>query len=195
MKIVSPLEDIYVTGMLGNYINKEKNEFITIKEQNNLNIFEIIHSNNDGVPGQEIIFDNLKLPVSCNQVSFNQLNRLIWLGPGKSLLISEDKDCDVKLRSIKDKEHFNLTDQSNSKIIIQISGDNVLNLLKKGSPLNFDKFAINSGASTTFFGIHLIFDIIEENPLAINLLAPRSFAHSFYEALTDAALEFGAKIK
>ena len=64
-------------------------------------------------------------------------------------------------------------------------------ILKKGSPLNFNEFGANQCAGTVFHGITVVIDSISNNPDTFNLLVLRSFGESFYHHITDAALEFG----
>ena len=64
-------------------------------------------------------------------------------------------------------------------------------ILKKGSPLNFNEFEKNNCASTIFHGITYLVDFVDDNPDTFVLLCLRSFGQSFYHHITDAALEFG----
>ncbi len=64
-------------------------------------------------------------------------------------------------------------------------------ILKKGSPINFNEFNINSCAGTVFNGINIIIDFTSNEPDTFNLIVLRSFSESFYHHITDAALEFG----
>ena len=64
-------------------------------------------------------------------------------------------------------------------------------MLKKGSPINFNEFTVNSCAGTVFNGITIMIDLVSEDPETFNLLTLRSFGESFYHHITDSALEFG----
>ena len=64
-------------------------------------------------------------------------------------------------------------------------------ILKKGSPINFNEFKINQCAGTVFHGISIIIDSISDDPYTFNILTLRSFGESFYHHITDSALEFG----
>jgi len=93
------------------------------------------------------------------------------------------KNCESK--------DFAITDISHSRAVIQIKGFQAKEVLKKGSPINFNDFNTNMCAGTIFHGISVVIDSVNNNPGTFNLLTLRSFGESFYHHITDASLEFG----
>ena len=83
--------------------------------------------------------------------------------------------------------------RSHSKTIIQIEGKNSKEILKKGSPFNFNELVKNKCVNTLYNGISVTVDMIDENPEKIRLFVLRSFGESFYHSITDSSLEFGYK--
>ena len=94
---------------------------------------------------------------------------------------------------IRDRHDFAITDLSHSRSIIEIKGKDAFNVIKKGSPLNLNNFGKNNCANSVYHGISISLDMINDNPLTLNIMALRSFAGSFHHAITDASLEFGFK--
>ena len=82
---------------------------------------------------------------------------------------------------------------SHSKAIIEISGKNVREILKKGCPINFNDINKNEAVSSIFNGIAVTLDFIDEQPEKIRVMCLRSFGESLYHSVTDASLEFGFK--
>ena len=86
---------------------------------------------------------------------------------------------------------FAITDISYSRAVIQLKGLQTREILKKGSPLNFNEFKKNKCAGSVFHGISIVIDLVDDNPDTFNLFTLRSFGESFYHHITDAALEYG----
>ena len=69
----------------------------------------------------------------------------------------------------------------------------VYEVLKKGSPLDINKFKSGECANTVYNGITITLDFISNNPNIIRIFGLRSFGESLYHSVTDACLEFGYK--
>ena len=107
------------------------------------------------------------------------------------LLVSTKKDL---IKNISDKfkdTDFAVTDLSHSRAIIEIEGNNVIEVLKKGCPYNFDLLKKNNSINSTYNGLALTIDMIDDNPDKVRLFALRSFGESLYHSVTDSSLEFG----
>ena len=88
---------------------------------------------------------------------------------------------------------FAVTDLSHSRAIIEIEGQETIEVLKKGCPYNFNTLEKNNSINSTFNGIAFTVDMMNENPDKARLFTLRSFGESFYHSITDASLEFGFK--
>ena len=124
---------------------------------------------------------------------FNDNTRIMWNGPKNWLLVSTKKDL-IKniLDEFKDTD-FALTDLSHSRAIIEIEGKETIEVLKKGCPFNFNTLEKNNSINSTYNGIAMTVDKLNDNPNKVRLFALRSFGESFYHSITDASLEFGFK--
>ena len=88
---------------------------------------------------------------------------------------------------------FAVTDLSHSRAIIEIEGEEAIEVLKKGCPFNFNTLEKNNSINSTYNGMAFTVDKLDDNPNKIRLFTLRSFGESLYHSITDASLEFGYK--
>jgi len=187
---VSALHFDHHIGLFGDHDGK--NNLLKIKELKDLNIFQVAKFKKSSVDVSQIKIDDVSLPLSNPLVSHNSEIRILWTGPDTWTFISENPLKEKIASSFNDID-FGITDLSHSRAAIQIQGDNAIDVLKKGSPLNFneDQFSVNSSANTTYNGINILIDFISLDPKTLNIYSLRSFGGSFYHSITDSALEYG----
>ena len=193
MSSISALANIHIKGQFGDYQDKNENDLLKISEIKNLLIVQIVQYKNStiSIDGNDI--DGLKLQDKKLNVVNNDNTRILWNGPKNWLLASTKKDLLKNiLQNFKEKD-FAITDLSHSKAIIEIEGQNVKEVLKKGCPFNFNILEKNISINSTYNGIALTVDMLENNPDRVRLFALRSFGESLYHSITDASLEFGFK--
>ena len=191
--LVSALAYVHTTGEFGDYEGKNENDLLKISENKNLLIVQVVQYKNSTLPFQSIDIDGLKLKNELLSVVFNNDTRFLWNGPKNWLLVSNKKEL---IKSILDKfkdTDFAVTDLSHSRAIIEIEGQDVKEVLKKGCPFNFDLLEKNKSINSTYNGIALTIDMIDDNPNKVRLFALRSFGESLYHSITAASLEYGFK--
>jgi heterotetrameric sarcosine oxidase gamma subunit len=191
--LVSALAYVHTTGQFGDYEGKNENEILKISENKNLLIVQIVQYKNSILPFESIDIDGLKLKNEPLSIVSNNDTRVLWNGPKNWLLVSNKKDL---FKSILDKfkdTDFAVTDLSHSKAIIEVEGQDVKEVLKKGCPFNFDILEKNKSINSTYNGITLTIDMLDDNPNKVRLFALRSFGESLYHSITDASLEYGFK--
>ena len=191
--LVSALAYVHTTGQFGDYEGKNENDLLKISENKNLLIVQVVQYKNSTLPFQSIDIDGLKLKNEPLSVVSNNDTRFLWNGPKNWLLVSNKKEL---IKSILDKfkdTDFAVTDLSHSRAIIEIEGQDVKEVLKKGCPFNFDILEKNKSINSTYNGIAFTVDMIDDNPDKVRLFALRSFGESLYHSITDASLEFGYK--
>ena len=190
MKQTSPLNLIHKKGKFGNFENKNDKELIKISETTNISIFQLVKFKNSSVKESEIKIDNLSLPTILNSSS-NSETRILWLAPNNWLIYSYKLDLLAKEENKFNEKNFAITDLSHSRSIIDLEGDLVKEVLKKGCPLNIDQMKEGSCANSVYNGITVTIDYISSNPTKIRVLGLRSFGESLYHSLSDSSLEFG----
>ena len=193
MTLVSALANINTKGQFGDYEGKNENDILKISEIKNLLIVQIVQYKNSSVSFEGIDVDGLKLRNEPLTVIFNDNTRIMWNGPKNWLLVSTKKDLMKNiLNEFKDTD-FAITDLSHSRAIIEIEGKETIEVLKKGCPFNFNLLEINNSINSTYNGIAITVDKLNDNPNKVRLFTLRSFGESFYHSITDASLEFGFK--
>ena len=193
MTSMSALNYIHKTGLFGNHESKSEENFLKVSEIKNMLIVQIVQYKNSTVSIKNIDIDSLKLKDEPLGVVTNNDTRILWNGPKNWLLVSTKKDLLLNiLKNFKDTD-FAITDLSHSRAIIEIEGDDVKEVLKKGCPFNFNILEKNNSINSTYNGIAFTVDMIDDSPNKIRLFALRSFGESLYHSITDSSLEFGYK--
>ena len=193
MSSISALANVHTTGKFGDYQNKNDNNILKISEIKNLLIVQIVQYKNSNISIESIDIDSLKLKDKPLVVVNNKDTRILWNGPKNWLLVSTKKDLLKNILQNFKETDFAITDLSHSRAIIEIEGKEVKEVLKKGCPFNFNTLEKNNSINSTYNGIALTIDMINESPYRARIFALRSFGESLHHSITDSCLEFGYK--
>jgi len=193
MTSVSALNHIHKTGLFGNHENKNEESLLKVSEIKNLLIVQIVQYKNSSISFESIDIDSLKLKNEPLSVVSNNDTRILWNGPKNWLLVSTKKDLLKNILENFNETDFAVTDLSHSRAIIEIEGENAIEVLKKGCPFNFNILEKNNSINSTYNGIAFTADMLDNNPDKVRLFTLRSFGESLYHSITDASLEFGFK--
>ena len=192
MTYISPLNFVHKTGKFGDYSEKNDNDILKVSEVSKLTIFQIARYRNSKFDISKIKVDSLNLP-STLKSSSNSDTRILWLGPENWLVFSSKKNLMELEKSQFDEKDFAITDISHSRSIIELEGNLINEVLKKGCPLDINSFKEGDCANSVYNGITITIDFISDNPKKVRVLGLRSFGESLYHSITDACLEFGFK--
>ena len=193
MSSISALNASHNKGLFGDHEGKNDDELLKVSELSDILIIQIVRYKNSLTAIENIKIDNLNLNNEILNVSCNTNTRILWNGPNNWFLVSSKKEI---LKEINEKlvdTDFAITNVSHSRAIIQIEGKNTKEILKKGCPFNFNELKKNTCLNSTYNGMSVTIDMLNDNPDKIRIFTLRSFGESFYHSITDACLEFGYK--
>ena len=192
MTHISPLNFVHKNGKFGDHTEKNDNDISKVSEVSKLIIFQIAKYRNSDFDISKIKVDSLNLP-STLKSSSNPDTRILWLGPENWLVFSSKKDLMELEKNQFDEKDFAITDISHSRSIIELEGNLVNEVLKKGCPLDIDSLKEGDCANSVYNGITITLDFISDNPKKVRIFGLRSFGESLHHSVTDACLEFGYK--
>ena len=191
MSSISALSNVHLKGQFGDYKNKNEKDLLKISEVKNLLIVQIVQYKSSSVSLENLKIDNLSFKDESLSVSNNDNTRILWNAPKNWLLVSTKFELVEEIKEKFDQMNFAITDLSHSRAIIELEGVQSKEVLKKGCPFNFNEFNKNNCLNSTFNGISITVDMLDDNPSKMRIFSLRSFGESLYQSITDASLEYG----
>ena len=192
MTNISPLNFVHKTGKFGDYDGKKDKDLLKVKEVNGLLIFQIAKYKNSTFDISKIKIDGLNLP-STLRSSSNSNTRILWVGPDNWLVFSSSLDLLKKEKQQFNEIDFAITNISHSRTIIELEGNLVNEVIKKGCPLDINSLKEGDCANSIYNGITITIDYISDKTNKVRISGLRSFGESLHHSITDACLEFGYK--
>ena len=193
MSSISALENVHLKGLFGDYEDKNEKDLLKISENKYLLIIQIVQYKKSSTSLESLKIDDLSLKNEVLNVSSNNDTRILWNGPNNWLLVSNKKDLLKEIIGKFDENNFAVTNLSHSRAIIELDGENAKEVLKKGCPYNFNELKKDNCLNSTFNGMSVMIDLLDNNPNKIRIFTLRSFGESLYHSITDSCLEFGYK--
>ena len=193
MTTVSALENVHFKGLIGDYENKNEKDLLKISENKDLLIIQIVQYKNSSTSLDSLKIDDLSLKNEPLNVSNNNNTRILWCGPNNWLLVSSKKNLLKEIVEKFNENNFAITNLSHSRAIIELDGANAKEVLKKGCPYNFNELKKDNSLNSTFNGMSVTIDVLNDNRNKIRIFTLRSFGESLYHSITDSCLEFGYK--
>jgi sarcosine oxidase subunit gamma len=190
---ISALKNTHIKGLFGDHEGKNDDEILKVSELSNFLIIQIVKYKSSLTAIENTKIDNLDFKNEAQNISCNTNTRILWNGPNNWLLISSKKEILKEINEKLPETDFAITNISHSRAIIQIEGKNTKEILKKGCPFNFNELKKDICLNSTYNGMSVTIDMLDDNPEIIRIFTLRSFGESFYHSITDACLEFGYK--
>ena len=191
MSSLSALENVHAKGQFGDFEGKDDKNLLSISESTNFLIVQIVQYKSSNLLLDNLQIDGLNLRDNLSSVSCNDHTRILWNGPRNWLLVSKKQDLLKDLEQKFNENEFAVTDISHSKTIIEIEGKEAKEVLKKGCPFNFSELEKNQCLNSTYNGMSVTIDMLNDDPDKFRIFGLRSFGESLYHSITDASLEFG----
>ena len=121
--------------------------------------------------------------------------RFVWSGRGHWLALAEYSPTSLEARLAPLTASAAVFDQSDSRVMLELSGRNVRDMLAKGMALDLHPRAFKTGdaALTSVSLIAVQFWQVSDAP-TYRLLVTRSYFLSFWRWLAASAAEFGAEL-
>ena len=138
----------------------------------------------------------LSLP-SPGQASSNEPSSILWIGPGRYLIISVDSTILKSISNQLEDQQGALQDLSSARTVVRIQGETCRSIMAKGLNLPLDKDSFQPGQVVlSSFDHHYpaIIHNISDNQDMFDIYITRSFALSFWHWLCDSSLEYGYEI-
>ena len=193
MTSISALENVHIKGLFGDFEDKNEKDLLNISEKKDLLIIQIAQYKNSSTLLDSLKIDDLNLKNESLNVLNNNDTRILWNGPNNWFLVSNKKDLLKEIVEKFDKNNFAITNLSHSRAIIELDGESAKEVLKKGCPYNFNELKKDNSLNSTFNGMSVTIDVLNDNPHKIRIFTLRSFGESLYHSITDSCLEFGYK--
>ena len=130
------------------------------------------------------------LPIKPNTYVQNEKVKIIWLGPDEWIIINDqENELFIKLKNALGDLEASVTDVSENRTIIRLSGKKVMTLLSKFLVLDLEKnLGGQSSCAQTFFvkvPILLIRNNDNNQIPVIDIFTNRSHANYIYNLLVD----------
>jgi sarcosine oxidase subunit gamma len=126
----------------------------------------------------------------------------IWLGADQWLITRPRDDVPRHVSALREAlqdVHAAITDVSDGRVAVRLSGPSARDVLAKGCPLDLEHPGFRAGTAAqsllakTSVLIHLVADEAAAGP-TFDVYAGRSFAHYLFTWLEDAGREYGVQV-
>ncbi|GBU18757.1 MULTISPECIES: sarcosine oxidase subunit gamma family protein [Methylobacterium] len=134
-------------------------------------------------------------PPAPGAAAFASGRGLVWAGPGQWLAVAPSR-ADLAGFGEALAGLAAVTDQSDSRAVVRVSGPQARTALSKGVGVDLHPRAFRAGSAAGTGISHIVAQIwqLDDAP-TYELAVPRSFAGSFWGWLTESAAEYGCEVR
>ncbi len=126
--------------------------------------------------------EGLALPDKTSEITFNDTTRILWQAPNQWLIVSQT------VLNLNLGDYFAVNDVSHGRVVIDIEGDKIQHVIKKGCPANINNLQLNQCLNSVFKGMNFTLDFISNQ--RFRLLVASSFSEFFIQEIIHAANEY-----
>ncbi len=173
---------------INNIIEHFEIQFQELPYVNKINL-RIDPNNNDYMSACSKILGAI-LPTKANTYVKNEKFKIIWLGPDEWMIISDqENELFIRLKNELGNLDASVTDVSENRTIIRISGKEIIILLSKFLVLDLEKnLSTQTSCAQTLFvkvPILLVRNNSDSQTPEIDIFVNRSYANYIYNLLVD----------
>lgn len=193
---LSALAEAYREGRFG---TAAASPGVTLAERRPLDMAQLTAFAGRSAAVREMVRNKLglDLPEQPNIASVSAANLALWVGPERWLIVSTggpDAGLEKMLRTALGSGDAAVIDLAQGRTVIRVSGPRTRDLLAKGTGIDLDPRVFPAGAcAQTLLGhIGALLHAVQVD--AIDVYVARSFAVTFWEWLTEGAVEYGYEV-
>ena len=187
---LSPLAPAYAAGVFG--AERPDGPGVMLCERRGLAVVHLA-----GYPDDPAFMSAIKkrigvdLPTTPNTSTKGADWTALWLAPDRWMLVSASGPA-----TVLDGSLGAVNDVSHGRCVIRIEGPHARDVLAGGCTLDFHPEVFKPGtcAQSSLSRINVLFHFAEADGPAYDIYAPRGFALSSWESLTDQAAEYGYRV-
>ena len=130
------------------------------------------------------------LPTEPNTSATIKNISALWLSPDEWMVYGKDVGKDLKLSLNSEITKLNLgsvTDVSDQWVLINMSGENVFEVLSKGSPFDFNKFKNKENVVVQTLLNHVDVTLHQNDTNNVNLFVRKSFSEHVWLWINDSS--------
>lgn len=192
----SALAAVYLPGSYGDCTDSGPG--IIFRERRGLSIVHIAGDGTDQGFAHAVKRETgCPLPSQANTATTNGDCSILWLAPDRWLTVSTRHGeglLEERFRLSLATGSAAITDVSNGRTVIHITGGQVRDLLAKGCPVDLHSSVFGPGvcAGTSLLQITVVIHNVDD--VTFDVYVARTLAQSLWEWLTEGAAEFGYRV-
>lgn len=179
----------------GAFGRDQANPGVTLAERRGLYLAQVAAFAGPSVRNALQAVLGLTLDERPNRASGMGDTQALWMGPDRWLIVAPaGRSPKAALAQTLGADQAAVTELDHGRTVIRVNGPKARSVLAKGCLLDLHpkSFAQGQTAQTALFHVNVLIHAFAAD--GFDVYVPRSYGQSFWEALTDAAGEFGCRV-